>query len=55
MTNTEIGLVAAGVALVALGTMLWLAFTAPEGWQDADGFHLGREPDEHARDDNLGI
>ena len=31
-------------ALLALSAMwlVWLAHEAPEGWQDADGFHLGR-------------
>lgn len=24
-------------------TVLALAWTAPEGWQDEDGFHVGRE------------
>ena len=32
-------------ALLALSAMwlVWLAHEAPEGWQDADGFHLGRK------------
>lgn len=31
-------------AAIALVTMCWAAFTAPLGWEDDDGFHLG-EPD----------
>ncbi len=34
-------IVAASLAYVA-----WLAWTAPEGWQDGDGFHRGREGEE---------
>ncbi len=32
-------------AMLALSAMwlVWLAHEAPEGWQDADGFHLGRK------------
>lgn len=28
--------------LISLGVMAFLALTAPEGWEDDDGFHLGR-------------
>lgn len=27
---------------LGLGAMLHACLTAPEGWEDADGFHLGR-------------
>lgn len=55
MTNVEIGLIAACLSLFALLTLLITAMNAPEGWEDENGFHLGREPDEHADPDNLGI
>lgn len=32
------------LALLALGGMCWAAFTAPLGYEDETGFHLG-EPD----------
>lgn len=28
--------------LLILGWLWWLFATAPEGWEDEDGFHLGR-------------
>lgn len=55
MTNLEIGLIATALGLVPVAVMIWLAVTAPEGWEDQHGWHPGREPDEHAHDDNLGI
>jgi hypothetical protein len=30
--------------IAALGFMVWLFWTAPTGYQDADGFHLGEPP-----------
>lgn len=35
-------------AIMAAATA-WLFWTVPEGWQDADGFHLGRQPDPRPR------
>lgn len=40
------GLVIAGIALVVLGWLVWLFWTAPEGWEDEDGFHLGKPGDD---------
>ncbi len=31
--------------LAAFGVMWWLFATAPLGWEDADGFHAGEEPE----------
>lgn len=53
MTPAHIGLLIAGGCIAALAIMWFLTFTAPHGWQDSDGFHLG-EPDEHADPDNWG-
>lgn len=30
--------------LACLAVLAWLMATAPEGWEDARGFHLGRDP-----------
>lgn len=38
-----------GVVLGALGLMAWAYATAPEGYEDSDGFHLG--PDQRGLDD----
>ena len=38
-----IGVIVAVVALAALGIITFLALTAPDGWEDEDGFHYGRE------------
>lgn len=43
MTYGEIGLIALGIGIIAALVFVWLAITAPEGWQDEDGFHLGRD------------
>jgi hypothetical protein len=38
--------IALGLVLLACAAvLLWLAFTAPVGFEDSRGFHLGREPD----------
>lgn len=34
-------LLASGISLAVLALLLW---QAPRGWQDQDGFHLGKEP-----------
>jgi hypothetical protein len=31
---------------VSIAALVRLIVSAPEGWEDRDGFHLGREPDE---------
>ena len=49
-----IPLIITAICVASLAYMTWLAATAPEGFEDRDGFHLGA-PDEHSRDDNLGI
>ena len=54
MTPLGIGLTVCALVGAALAWLFWLAWKAPLGWEDSDGFHLG-EPDEHASDDNLGI
>ena len=54
MTPLGIGLTVCAFVLATLGLLFWLAWKAPLGWEDSEGFHLG-EPDEHASDDNLGI
>lgn len=38
--------IAIGVAavLAALGIMAWFYATAPDGYEDSEGFHLGEEP-----------
>lgn len=54
MSALAIGAVVAGVALIPLAFMVYLAASAPLGFEDVDGFHYG-EPDEHGLDDNLGI
>lgn len=47
MTYGEIGLIALGIGIIAALVFVWLAITAPEGWQDEEtGFHYGREPGE---------
>lgn len=33
-----------GVHLTGLLALVWCARQAPEGYEDADGFHLGRKP-----------
>jgi len=33
-----------GAYLAGLLTLVWSAMRAPESYEDADGFHLGREP-----------
>ena len=38
----------------AMAWMGWLFWTAPQGYEDSTGFHLG-EPDEHADSDNWGV
>ncbi|MGL5735793.1 MAG: hypothetical protein ACRCYS_13075 [Beijerinckiaceae bacterium] len=52
MTPLTIGAIIAAAALLSLGVMAWLAFTAPWGWE-TDGYHDG-EPDEHADPSNFG-
>lgn len=40
--------------LLVFGIVLWVArelATAPEGYQDRDGFHYGRPPNGHPPDD----
>lgn len=54
MTALIIGGVICALVLTMLAVMWWCVVTAPFGYQDSDGFHIG-EPDEHASDDNLGI
>lgn len=54
MTALIIGATICAFVPTALAIMWWCVVTAPFGYQDRDGFHLG-EPDEHASDDNLGI
>lgn len=46
-------IIIAAVCLTSLGIMWWLAFKAPMGWEDSEGWHAG-EPDEHANPDNFG-
>ncbi len=53
MTPLIIGGIITALTLAALGLMVWTIWTAPMGWQDSDGFHLG-EPDEHADPQNWG-
>ena len=48
MTPLAIAIAVAIAACCTLGFM-WLCATAPEGWQNSDGFHFGRHPDD--RDD----
>ena len=31
------------IEAISVLIVLAMAWTAPEGWQDADGFHVGRE------------
>jgi uncharacterized membrane protein len=38
--------VAAIMALASLGVITILAITAPDGWEDDDGFHYGKEDGE---------
>lgn len=49
-----LGLAITIAVLIPLGVMCWLVATAPLGWEDYEGFHLG-EPDEHADPDNFGV
>jgi hypothetical protein len=42
--NTVAGIVF--IVAVLIAGMLWLLYVAPEGWQDKDGFHYGKEPRE---------
>ena len=49
-----IPLIITAICVASLAYMSWLAVTAPEGFEDRDGWHPGR-PDEHSHDDNLGI
>lgn len=54
MTPLATGLVVCAAVLAPAAIMAWLAFTAPLGFEDEDGFHLG-EPDEHADPDSWGV
>lgn len=49
-----LGLAITIAVLIPLGVMCWLVATAPLGYEDSDGFHLG-EPDEHAEPENWGV
>jgi hypothetical protein len=37
------------IALLIVACTIYLVLTAPEGYEDEDGFHYGR-PDEHDKD-----
>ena len=41
MTPTTIGLSLAAISLASLGVMCWLAFMAPMGWEDENGWNAG--------------
>ena len=42
--NAEI-IALAAVSLIAVAVIVWRVCTAPLGWEDADGWHAGEEPD----------
>lgn len=52
MTGATIAITATVAAIAWMG---WLFWSAPVGYEDQDGWHEGIEPDEHARDENLGV
>lgn len=41
-----IAIAATALALIATGWMWWQFKSAPEGWQDEDGFHYGEPGDQ---------
>ena len=47
MTNLTTGLIVIAIVFVPLAVMVYFVVTAPLGFQDDDGFHLG-EPPEHS-------
>lgn len=49
------GLIITAPASACIAVMVYLAWKAPLGWEDSEGWHEGFEPDEHARDDNWGV
>lgn len=49
------GLIITAAVSACIAVMVYLAWKAPLGWEDSEGWHEGIEPDEHADRDNLGI
>ena len=41
----ELGIIVGGTFTLCLFALTLLSLTAPEGWEDADGFHFGRPED----------
>lgn len=41
MTPLTIGLIVVAATVLPLAVMLWLAFTAPRGWEDERGWNEG--------------
>lgn len=35
-----------GFVMACAAVAIWMCLTAPEGWQDDDGYHDGREDDQ---------
>ena len=51
MTPLSIGLTVFAVCLSCLGIMAWLAFKAPHGWEDSEGFHAGEHHSDYDQED----
>lgn len=51
MTLLSIGLAVFAVCLSCLGIMALLAFKAPHGWEDSEGFHTGEHHSDYDQED----
>ena len=51
MTPPTIGLSLAALCVTSLGVMCWMAFKAPHGWEDENGFHAGEPHSDYDLED----